>query len=151
MLVDVAGWFLEDTSKLVWGSLPGLHWYRLAHILAATLGKEDLGTSHPLLCVLAASWRRWFGLFHNWVPEQATSYAEAPELKHSRNEADGAVTPALDYPSCLGLAPVTTLQPLAEGLGSLVFTGKNEMWLYGNITDARERMDGCTKNTVVTT
>lgn len=129
MLVDVAGWFLEDMPKLFWGSLPDLHWYRLAYIRTATLGGEDLGTNHPLLCVLADSWRWWFGLFHNQAPEQATSYAEALELKQSRHKADGAVTAALDYPSCLDLAPITTLQPLAEGLGRVVFAGKNEIWL----------------------
>lgn len=67
--------------------------------------------------------------FHNWAPEQVTGYAEALELKQSRNKADGTITPTSDYPSCLALAPVTTLQPLAKGSGRVVFTGKNEIWL----------------------
>lgn len=46
------------------------------------------------------------------------------------------ITPTMDYPSCWDLALIATLQLLAEGLGRVAFTGKSEIKLRGNITDA---------------
>lgn len=62
-------------------------------------------------------------------PAASYQLCVGPGDAQGRYKADGAVTPALHYTNCLNPAPVTASQPLTEGLGRAVFTGKDEIWL----------------------